>query len=315
MEKPSLSNYPDSLFIIVITIAFCTILSLLAILLYHLHTLRIIHRLENMIDSAIDGSFIERSFDESRLSALENRFAKYLSAAETSYRNIATERNNIKELISDISHQTKTPVANILLYGELLKEQDLPETADQYVTSMTMQAEKLNFLISSLVKLSRLEAGIFALSPKRTPVFPMLEKLVVQYAPLAEEKKLTLSLKQMEEENEHPAAVFDEKWTAEAVGNLIDNAIKYTEKGSVTLSVSLYEMYLCIQIADTGIGVLEQEHAKIFSRFYRSEAVHDQAGIGIGLFLAREIITLEGGYIKICSKPGKGSVFSVFLSL
>lgn len=315
MENPSLSNYPDSLFIIAVTGAFCIILSLLAVLFYHFHTLRIIHRLEHMIDSAIDGSFTEQFFDESRISALENRFAKYLSAAETSYRNITTEKNSIKELISDISHQTKTPIANILLYGELLKEQDLPETAAQYVSSLTMQAEKLNFLISSLVKLSRLEAGIFALSPKKTPIFPMLEKLVAQYVPLAEEKSLTLSLKQMEEENNRPAAVFDEKWTAEAVGNLIDNAIKYTEKGSVTLSVSLYEMYLCIRITDTGIGIPEQEHTKIFSRFYRSEAVREQAGVGIGLFLAREIITLESGYIKICSKPGKGSVFSVFLPL
>lgn len=297
----------------IILLLTCILISSLVIILYHFHTLRMIRRLENMINTAIDGSFTEHTFDESRLSALENNFAKYLSASETSYKNIETEKNNIKELISDISHQTKTPVSNILLYAELLEEQNLSEEAGQYLSSLKMQAEKLNFLIASLVKLSRLETGILTLLPKRTSVFPMLEKLASQYAPLAKEKGLAFSIKNSKEEN--LSAVFDEKWTMEAIGNLVDNAIKYTEKGTVTLSVRSYEMFLCIQIADTGIGIPEEEHSKIFSRFYRSETVHEKPGVGIGLFLTREIITLENGYIKVSSKPGKGSVFSVYLPL
>ena len=146
---------------------------------------------------------------------------------------------------------------------------------------------------------------------------PMLEELVSQYSPQAQEKGLFLSLKQQDPENEtaNPAAVFDEKWTMEAIANLIDNAIKYTERGNITLSVSSYEMFLCIQVTDTGIGIPEQEYSKIFSRFYRSEAVHEKPGVGIGLFLAREVIMLENGYIKVSSRPGKGSVFSVYLPL
>lgn len=293
----------------------CILLSSIIIFFYHLHTLHIMRRLEDMLDAAIDGSFTEHTFDESRLSALENRFAKYLAASETSYKNTAAEKNSIKELISDISHQTKTPIANILLYSELLGEQNLPGEAKQYISSLTAQSEKLNFLIASLVKLSRLETGIFTLSPKKTSVLLMIEELITQYSPLAAEKGLTLSLKNTAEENENPAAVFDEKWTMEAVGNLIDNAVKYTETGSISLSVKSYEMFLCIQVTDTGIGIPEQEHSKIFSRFYRSESVHEKSGIGIGLFLAREIIMLENGYIKVSSKPGKGSVFSVYLPL
>lgn len=300
-------------FVIILIFILCIVISSLIIFLYRLHTLRIIRRLEEMIDAAIDGSFSEQIFDESRLSSLENRFAKYLSAAETSYRNIAAEKNSIKELISDISHQTKTPITNILLYSELLEEQPLSSEAKQYLSSLTLQTEKLHFLIDSLMKLSRLETGILALSPKKTFVYPMLEKLAVQYSPFAEEKGLAFFMKNTDSEKENPAAVFDEKWTVEAVGNLIDNAIKYTEKGSVTLSVKLYEMYLCIQITDTGIGIPEEDYSRIFSRFYRSETVHEKPGVGIGLFLARKIITLQNGYIKICSKPGKGSVFSVFL--
>lgn len=303
--------------IFILLLFLCVFLSIITIFFYHLHTLRMIRRLEDMIDAAIDNSFTEYTFDESRLSALESRFAKYLSASETSRKNIEAEKNNIKELISDISHQTKTPVANILLYAELLGEQNLPPEAGQYVSFLTLQAEKLNFLISTLVKLSRLETGILTLSPIKTAVFPMLEELVSQYSPQAQEKGLFLSLKQQDPENEtaNPAAVFDEKWTMEAIANLIDNAIKYTERGNITLSVSSYEMFLCIQVTDTGIGIPEQEYSKIFSRFYRSEAVHEKPGVGIGLFLAREVIMLENGYIKVSSRPGKGSVFSVYLPL
>ena len=293
----------------------CIILSVLFVLFYRLYTLKIIRRLEEMINAAIDGSFEEQIFDESRLSALENKFAKYLSASETSYRNTVAEKNNIKTLISDISHQTKIPVSNILLYSELLAEQDLTEESKQYVFFLITQAEKLKFLINSLVKLSRLETGIFTLLPKKTFVFPMLENLIEQYAPQAKEKGLVLSILNDDKNAEDHAAVFDEKWTLEAIGNLIDNAIKYTENGSITLSVKSYEMFLCIQVADTGTGIPEKEQAKIFSRFYRCESVHDQPGAGIGLFLTRQIIMLENGYIKVSSKPGIGSVFSVYLPL
>lgn len=297
-----------------IMLCLCTILSLIGIFLYHCHTLRTMRRLEEMIDAAIDGSFSEHTFDESRLSALESRFAKYLAASETSFKNTAMEKDKIKTLISDISHQTKTPVSNILLYSELLSEQDLPEESKQYVSSLTAQAEKLKFLITSLVKLSRLETGILTLSSRKTFILPMLEDLVSQYAPPANEKGLSISIKDVESLR-NLFAVFDEKWTAEALGNLIDNAVKYTEQGNITISVIPYEMFLCIQVADTGIGIPEQEHAKVFSRFYRSESVHDKPGVGIGLFLAREIIALENGYMKVSSRPGKGSVFSTYLPL
>ncbi len=300
--------------IIFLVLCLCVILSAAGIFLYHCHTLHVMRHLENMIDAAIDGSFSEHTFDESRLSALESRFAKYLSASDVSFKNTAAEKEKIKTLISDISHQTKTPVSNILLYSELLSEQDLPEESKQYVSALTIQAEKLKFLTTSLVKLSRLETGILTLSPRKAPVFPMLKSLVMQYAPAAKEKRLALSIPDAKDA-QNLSAVFDEKWTAEAIGNLIDNAIKYTEQGSVSISAVSYEMFLCIQVADTGIGIPDHEHAKVFSRFYRSGSVREKPGVGIGLFLAREIITLEGGYMKVSSRPGKGSVFSVYLPL
>ncbi len=296
-------------------LSFIIICFLLFLLFYHLYYLRLIRRLENMIDTAINGHFTENTFDESRLSALESRFAGYLAASETSFKNIAAEKDKIKTLISDISHQTKIPLSNILLYSELLAEQDLPAEALQYASALTAQAGKLNFLITSLVKLSRLETGILTLSPKQSAIFPMIEALRQQYIPAAEEKGLFLSVPNPLPETERTqlSAVFDEKWTQEALSNILDNAVKYTESGGITISIKPYELFLCIEIADTGIGIPEQEQPKIFSRFYRSETVSQKPGVGIGLFLAREIIAAEGGYIKVSSEPFKSSVFSVYL--
>ena len=264
--------------------------------------------IEKMLDAAMAGSFSESGFDESKLSALETRFAHYLSAAETSSRNVAQEKDRIKSLIADISHQTKTPIANLLLYSELLMEEDLSPSAKANVEALYDQSEKLRFLIDSLVKLSRLENGILSLSPQPTALQPLLRGIAEQYAAKAAEKGLSLQLHDTD-----TSAIFDMKWTAEALANVVDNAIKYTEHGVITISAVSYELFARIDISDTGPGIPESEQAKIFTRFYRSKAVQKQEGVGIGLYLARQIITGEGGYIKVSSIPGKGSTFSVFL--
>ena len=271
-------------------------------------TKKILTSIEAMLDAAAAGSFSETAFDESRLSALETRFAHYLSASAISARNVALEKDKIQSLVSDISHQTKTPIANLLLYSELLMEQTLPPPARAYGQQLYEQSEKLRFLIDALVKTSRLENGIVVPVPRPGPLQPMLEAAAAQFAPLAAEKGLTLELKETD-----IRAVFDPKWTAEALGNLVDNAVKYTRQGGVVLSVTGYEMFARIDVRDTGVGIPESEQEKIFSRFYRGAAGEDQPGVGIGLYLARRILQDQGGYIKVASTPGNGSVFSVFL--
>ena len=271
-------------------------------------TRKTMEAIENMLDAAMDGTFSETAFDESRLSALETRFAHYLSAAETSAQNVAQEKDQIKSLIADISHQTKTPIANLLLYSELLMEEDLPEAPKANVEALHTQAEKLRFLIDSLVKLSRLENGILSLSPKPAPLQPLLQDIAGQYAARAAEKGLSLQCQDTD-----ISAVFDGKWTAEALANILDNAIKYTAQGTVAISAVSYEMFARIDISDTGPGIPEWEQSKIFSRFYRSKSVQEQDGVGIGLYLARQILSGQGGYIKVVSRPGSGSTFSVFL--
>lgn len=272
-------------------------------------TRRLLKRLNHMLDEAIRGDFTERDFDESLLSAVETRLAHYLSASAVSARNVQEEKDKIKALIADISHQTKTPIANVLLYTQLLAEQDLPPESRACVKALAGQAEKLQSLIEALVKTSRLETGILAFHPAAAPLAPMLESAVAQFAPKAAEKGLVLTLVPTD-----ATAVFDAKWTAEAVCNLLDNAVKYTPAGgSIIVQAIAYEMFCRVNVTDTGPGIPEEEQSKIFQRFYRSTAAHEAEGVGIGLYLARQIAEGQGGYIKVASRPGKGAKFSLYL--
>ncbi|MGN0394160.1 MAG: sensor histidine kinase, partial [Coprococcus sp.] len=191
----------------------CIIVAVIIVLWNQRKTRKTIDTIKEMLDSAMNGTFTENTFDESKLSSLETKFAHYISASEVSARNVAVEKDKIKSLIADISHQTKTPIANLLLYSELLKEENLPESAQASVEILYMQSEKLRFLIDSLVKLSRLENGIIALSSKQEGIQPMLQNLVNQYASKAADKGLFLNLNDTD-----AIAYFDVKWTEEALG-------------------------------------------------------------------------------------------------
>jgi len=281
------------------------------VILYDRHkTKKTIETFNAMLDGAIDGDFSESTWDESMLSSVEGKLARYLKSSASSARNLREQKAKIEALVADISHQTKTPIANILLYAQLLEEQNIPEETKPLVTSLIGQSEKLKMLIDALVKTSRLETGIFQFQPKNSEIEPMLTEAVKQYLPKAQKKQITLNL----EPSDASAAVFDSKWTAEAVGNLLDNAIKYTPSGgAVSVHVSEYDMFCRIDVSDNGLGIPEEEQAKVFQRFYRSPSVADAEGVGIGLYLTRQIITGQGGYIKLTSKPGEGSTFSFFL--
>lgn len=276
---------------------------------YRQYTKRILKQMDAMLEQAISGDFQEQLFDESLQSAIEAKLSDYLSASLVSTRNLQEEKDNIKTWISDISHQTKTPIANILLYTQLLKEQRLSKESMSYVEILETQTEKLQRLIDVLVKTSRLENGILCMHPVKQAVYPMLEDVRRQYQQKAQEKNIVLRLEEIDGE-----AVFDAKWTNEAVCNLIDNAIKYSpEGGQVSVRMISYELFCRIDICDTGVGIAEAEQAKIFARFYRGSQQYEQEGVGIGLYLTRQIAEGQGGYVKVSSKLGEGSVFSLFL--
>ena len=272
---------------------------------------RTLKKVEAMLEEAAWGEYRPDRLDESLLSSVEHRMADYLDASTVSARHLREEKETIKTLIGDISHQTKTPIANLLLYSELLLEDDTDNLSVQMrenIVQIHAQSEKLQFLIASLVKLSRLENGILQLSPQEEALKSMLTLAVKETEFKARAKGLELILHDTDEK-----AYFDSKWTLEAICNILDNALKYTNEGTISLSVTAYEMFVRIDIKDSGIGIKEEELPKIFSRFYRSEDTKNMEGVGIGLYLSRQILSEEGGYIKVSSVYGQGSTFSVFL--
>lgn len=270
---------------------------------------RTLNNLDSMIIKALDGEFSEDDYDESLKSSIEAKFARYLAASSKSFNGVKEEKERIKTLISDISHQTRTPVANIRLYTQLLGEQNLGEESRDCLEALESQTEKLQMLIEALVKTSRLETGILELHTKPESLKNIVERAVEQYKPKAEEKNIKL-----EAFTSDISAVCDAKWTEEAVCNLLDNAVKYTpDGGNITVRMSEYEMFCCIDVTDDGNGISEEEQPKIFGRFYRGKDVYNKQGVGIGLYLTRQIVSNEGGYMKVISSEENGSTFSIFL--
>lgn len=270
-----------------------------------------LRRLDEMLEQAINGEFEEERYDETELSRLEAKWKQYLTTSKMSMEQLNKNREGMQALVSDISHQTRTPLSNILLYSQLLCEQTDNQEEKHLAEQIVRQAEKLEFLIQALVKMSRLESNVLVLKPQRQPVEPLLLEAMEEIVPKAEKKKIHVKL---QGNPSHMQAVYDKKWTAEALGNILDNAVKYSPlESTVEVTVEKFEFYVCISVRDEGIGISEEERAQIFSRFYRSAEVQQEDGIGIGLYLAREIVQKEKGYMKVLSKKGKGSTFKMYL--
>ncbi|MDR2163237.1 MAG: HAMP domain-containing histidine kinase [Clostridiales Family XIII bacterium] len=268
-------------------------------------------KLNKLFDDASNRGLHEVSYDERMASALSEKLLRYIDASKGHFADVQNERDKIKMLISDISHQTRTPVSNILLYsGLLLEDSGLDENSAQMAADIQSQAEKLKFLTDTLVKMSRLETGVLAMETQVQPVKPLISAVVSEAYPKITEKNMALSVRV----DKNLSANFDAKWTKEAVYNILENAVKYTDEGGgITVTATSYEMFVRLDVADTGAGIVTEEYTDIFKRFYRSPRTRESDGIGVGLYLAREILSLQGGYIKVNSEPGKGSIFSVYI--
>ena len=276
-------------------------------------TRRVMLRLERMLEEAIRGTFTETSFDESLFSAVETQLAHYLAASAVSARNLQEEKNKIKSLIADISHQTKTPITNVLLYAQLLGEQDLPEESRALVTALEGQAEKLQSLIEALVKTSRLETGILELPPRPGLLGPMLEDAAAQFAPKTAAKELTLRVIAPE-----MRAVFDAKWTEEAVCNLLCNGYEAAvqagrEEPQVVLRVRAERMWTVLEVEDNGPGIPPERQGKIFEPFVTSK--NTNYNWGMGLYYVRKIVRSHLGRLRLESRDGEGARFQIMLPL
>ena len=220
------------------------------------------------------------------------------------------ERDIIKSLLSNISHQIRTPLANITLYAGLLKDELSESSSFRLADKIEKNAEKLEFFMKELLKSPYAEQEIISVNPKIIE----LDKIIKKCCQSVELDAMKKNIRICPESNNYKVFA-DPKWTEEVFANIIENAIKYSSNNTeVTIKPILYESFVCVQIIDNGIGIPEQEQGKIFQRFYRGTNVTDKQGFGIGLYLAREVLRKQQGYMKIKSKLNKGTIVEVFLS-
>ena len=249
--------------------------------------------------------------NDTLLDRINHRLNRLYQMLRNNQKKIEEQRTDLQGMISDISHQVKTPAANLKMAATLLLEQELPRTQQiDHLQSMIVQLDKLDFLMNTMVKSSRLETGAISLEKQRLPIYETLALALGSIFLKAEEKHLHVIVDCPEE----LTVPHDSKWTSEAVFNILENAVKYTPAGgTIRVGVVRWEAYTKIDIADTGRGIAESAQGAIFKRFYREPEVHNIEGIGIGLYLAREIISRQGGSIKVTSVAGNGATFTVFL--
>ena len=263
----------------------------IGILLYKYIVLRgEIRELSDYIDKALDGNLEITEFDEKELSKIKSKLIKFLYANQVKEKKINTEKNKTKDLIADISHQTKTPITNLSLYISLLED----DPKDEYLEIIKYELNKLEFLIQNLVKSSRLESDIISLQKHQANLKDIVEDVLREFKVILDEKCISINLK-----NEDLIFNLDERWLKEAIHNLVDNAIKYSPNGS-TINISVYKSYLNynLDIENECKDLSEETLQKIFERFYRGKNSVSKDGLGLGLYIAREIIEKHGGNIK-----------------
>ncbi|MCI9658470.1 MAG: HAMP domain-containing histidine kinase [Lachnospiraceae bacterium] len=252
-----------------------------------------------------------RPYEDSQLSKVQGKLLQYHDRTQSGQRQSEETKQTIQELVSDISHQVKTPIANIRIFTDILRQHELPEEKrTEFLSTLSAQVSKLDFLMQSLMKMSRLETGTFVLHMENASLYDTIAQAVSSIAAMADRKQIQIDINCSSQETIR----HDPKWTAEALGNLLDNAVKYTpEGGTVYVSVRPWQFYIRIDITDTGIGIPAEHYNDVFKRFYRAQSSAAAEGVGLGLYLAQGLITRQKGYITLASEVGRGSTFSVFL--
>lgn len=264
---------------------------IIGIILYKYIVLRCeMRELSDYIDKALDGNLEITEFDEKELSKIKSKLIKFLYANQVKEAKINIEKNKTKDLIADISHQTKTPITNLSLYISLLE--DNPK--DEYIDIIKYELNKLEFLIQNLVKSSRLESNIISLQKHQANLKDLVKDVLGEFNVILDEKEISINLK-----DEDCIFNLDERWLKEAIHNLVDNAIKYSPKGSA-INISVYKSYLNynLDIENEYKDLSEENLPKIFERFYRGKNSVSKDGLGLGLYIAREIIEKHGGNIR-----------------
>ena len=266
------------------------------------------------LDDMINSQEVDLPDDSDTLLArIHHRLSRLYGILRTNERKVDEQRRELQELVSDISHQVKTPVSNLKMVTDTLLTRPVTDAERmEFLRGIREQTDKLGFLIDALVKSSRLETGIIRLEKRDAFLYDTLAQAMSGIVYGAEQKSIAVSVNCTEDLR----LSHDSKWTSEALFNILDNAVKYTPAGgNITVTAEQWEMSVRIQVTDTGKGITAEHQTAIFQRFYREDDVHNEPGVGIGLYLAREIISQQGGYITVTSEVGKGSAFTIMLPL
>ncbi|SHK82972.1 Signal transduction histidine kinase [Anaerocolumna jejuensis DSM 15929] len=288
------------------------LLCLVTILFCYLYLNKVLGRISTIIDMFISKRTVEDTdVSDTRESKLISQLKRLLLIAKHDMNSSKEEKEMVTRLISDLSHQLKTPLANITMYVEILKTESLSEEErEEFIQRTGEQAAKMEWLLKSLFKTSRLETGIIEFNEAPSFIKETIADSISAVFSQAEKKQIRIVL----EECEDRKLFHNRKWTVEALSNILENAVKYSpESSEIKISLVPMELYTKIQIEDQGIGIPSEEFNLIFRRFYRSEQVEQKEGTGLGLYLSQLILSKQGGYVTVDSKVGKGSKFSVFL--
>ena len=270
------------------------------------------NKVSDHIDLLIDGKIPEVNIEEDTLtSKIDMKLGKLFDVIYANVTSNEKQKQEIQKMVSDITHQLKTPIANITMYSSMIEDNELSEDeTKQFLSVIHNQVSKLEFLIESLQKMARLESSMISIDIQPTRIADTIIQAVSQAEAVAQKKNINIDIQC----DDNIILPHDTKGTAEALFNIIDNALKYTNPGgNISISIDPWEIYTRIDIKDNGIGIKQEHINDIFKRFYREGKVHKIEGVGIGLYLSRQIISAQGGYIKVTSKENVGSTFSVFL--
>lgn len=220
------------------------------------------------------------------------------------------DKENLKDFLSDISHQLKTPLASLVMFNDLMIEnENMPyEDRVKFLKSSEEQLRRMEWLIMNILKMGRLEADVIKFNIYEQPLKETLEISVSSLLENIKNKNQNLTFTgDLEAEVRH-----DREWLAEAISNIVKNAVEHTEEGGdINIDVHKGPLITKIYIKDNGPGISEELQKKVFERFYKGENSTNPTSIGIGLSLAKSIIEEQNGEIKLKSEKGRGTTFII----
>lgn len=286
----------------------CYILFMLLIILYKKSQDKMINEISNYMNSVLNGNYSLdiRSYEEGRLSILKNDIYKITVKLKEQTDMAINEKNNLEMILSDISHQIKTPLTSMYVINDLLKSDKLSKKEKiEFLNKNESQLERIEWLVTSLLKLSRLDNGFVKLKKEKVEVAKLIDNCLNPLLIPIELKNQNV-VKQID----NFEIDIDFNWFSEAIINILKNAHEHTNAyGTIKVEANDNSMYSSIIISDNGTGISKQDLPHIFERFYKGD--NQKESIGIGLNMAKKIIDLSGGEINVLSTPSVGTTFII----